>query len=281
MTTSTKRRLLFAVLLLSAIPVCFSQQAPSGEVDFSFSSSNAPAVYDLTGLSTLSQDIQGVGGTTVPLSIGVSLIQNPRGVIKGSGVTLVTLGSGTTASTFAGFYNANGRITSLADGTRRLNLNVHAHNTDIVAGVRSSFNVSVHYVLDVTPAGFSGSARGSAQFSGLGGGRIDSGVEAPLPIGFDGNPTGMDGSWSVQMNIVPLGKLSGTGTVTVLNSVVGPLQMRISGRFDQTTGLSIVNLNGIKGAQGNNLHMEFFMDTNNVPTLSSMHGRIMGQQVIQ
>jgi hypothetical protein len=274
MTTSTKCRLLFAVLLLFAIPVCFSQQAPSGEVDFSFNSSNAPAVYDLTGAYTLSQNVQGVGGTTVPLSIGVTLIQNSRGVIKGSGITTATLGSGTTASTFAGFYNANGRITSLADGTRRANLNVHMHNTDIVAGVRSSFNISAHYVLDVTPDGFSGSVRGSAQFSGLGSGRIDSPVAAPLP-------PGIDGSWGVSMNILPLGKLTGTASITVSNSVFGPLQMRLSGRFDQTTGLSIVNLNGIKGAQGNNLHMEFFIDTNSVPTLSSMHGRIMGQQVLQ
>ena len=119
-----------------------------------------------------------------------------------------------------------------------------------------------------------GTVRGTAQIEGFGSGSVADTVSTVLPS----SPGLVDGSWNLSMNILPLGHLSGTGTVTLSNGRA--LQMRLNGNFSEATGISKVNLNGIQGSQGNTLHVEFLNTTNGV-AIQTLRGHLFNQQVLE
>jgi hypothetical protein len=165
-------------------------------------------------------------------------------------------------------------------GETHAKFTVHIHNSDVVAGVVKPFNITLHYDLIVSPGGLglpgsmSGPVRGTAQIGGFGSGSVLDNV-GPIPL--PGSPL-VDGSWNLSMNILPLGHLSGTGTVTLSNGRA--LQMRLNGNFSEATGISKVNLNGIRGSQGNALHVEFLTGTNGV-NIQVLRGHLFNQQVLE
>lgn len=270
MSKSIKSLLLVAAFVISGISQSLAQ-APSGVTTNFISGATAP-VYDLTGSYPLNQTVSGVGGTPINLSFQVDIVQGVQGQLRNPGnILLVGIG---TNSTVAGIYSLSGRILTIK-GETHAKFTVHIHNTDVVAGVNTPFNINLRYDLIVSPGtlglpgSMSGTARGSAQLGGFGSGKILSDVSVSLPAL-------VDGSWNLSMNILPLGHLSGTGTVTLSNS--RRLQMRLNGNFSEATGISKVNLNGVQGSQGNTLHVEFLTSTNGVQ-IQRLKGHLFGQQV--
>jgi hypothetical protein len=276
MSKSIKSLLLVAVFVIFGISHS-SAQVPSGVITNFFSGETAP-VYDVTGQYPLDQQVAGVGGTSVDLSFTVAIIESAQGQLRGvqGNPVIVTIGN----NTVVGRYTLSGRILTIK-GETHAKFTVHIHNTDVVAGVNSPFNINISYDLVVSPGSLglpgsmSGTARGTAQLGGFGSGRVLSDVSVSLP----GPPFPLvDGSWNLSMNILPVGHLSGTGTVTLSNGRA--LQMRLNGNFSEATGISKVNLNGIQGSQGNTLHVEFLNTTNGV-AIQTLRGHLFGQQVPQ
>jgi hypothetical protein len=247
-------------------------QAPSGIVNFSFNSSST-AVYDLSGIYELDQDIIGSGGTATPLAItGMPLTHTHSGHLQGSGWITVTIGD----SAVAAFYNASGRVSGGAGNPARVHLTVRLHGKDTVAGILTGFSISVSYDLEVDPATMSllGSARGHASFTKFPGGSVTSDSMA-VPL-----PAGVDGTWSAQLDVVPLGHLVGTGEIVLSNGRILPV--RLSGSFSGTTGLSKVHLSGYRSGDNDgrstSLRMNFFTDA---PQPDFLSGTMLGQKVIQ
>src|SRR5207253_5977439 len=110
--TPLKCVLLLAAALLASVHFCRAD-APNGTVRFSFDAATAP-VYDLTGSFGFEQTIIGAGGAEVALTFGIDLTQDVRGLIFGSGETIVNVGNDFVA---AG-YTVRGRISGGGDNTR-------------------------------------------------------------------------------------------------------------------------------------------------------------------
>jgi hypothetical protein len=278
MSKLIKSLLLVAAFIISGISDSLAQ-APSGVITNFISGQTAP-VYDLTTPSMgtpyqLDQTVTGVGGTPISLSFGVSITQGVQGQLRNMGnVNLANIGGNTVASR----YSLSGRILT-TKGETHAKFNVHLHNTDVVAGLVRHFNINLHYDLIVSPGtlglpgSMAGTVRGTAQIEGFGSGSVADSVFVSLPA----SPL-VDGSWNLSMFILPLGHLSGTGTVTLSNGRA--LQMRLNGNFSEATGLSKVNLNGIQGSQGNTLHVEFLNTTNGV-AIQTLRGHLFNQQVLE
>ena len=271
MSKPIKSLLLVAAFAISGISQSLAQ-APSGVLTNFTSGATAP-VYDITGAYVLNQTVAGVSGTPINLSFQVSINQGIQGQLRNiDNVILVGIG----ANTVVGRYSLSGRIQTIK-GETHAKFSVHIHNTDVVAGVNTPFNINLRYDLVVSPGALglpgsmSGTVRGSAQLGKFGSGSVLSDVSVSLPA----SPL-MDGSWNLSMNILPLGHLSGTGSVTLSNGRA--LQMRLNGNFSEATGISKVNLNGIQGSQGNTLHVEFLTSTNGVE-IQTLRGHLFGQQV--
>ncbi len=275
MSKSIKSLLLASVFAALGISLSWAQ-SPSGTLT-NFISADVAPVYDITGSYLLDQNIVGLGGTPVDLSFQVSLIQKAGGNLRNvDNVTLVSIGN----NVVAGRYSASGRVLTVK-GEPHARFNVNIHNRDVVAGVNSGFNIHIRYDLVISPGGsgfpgsMSGTAKGSGHFGGIGGGQVD--PAQTINLGLPASPFPMDGSWTLSMNVLPLGHLNGTATITLSNGRA--LQTRLRGNFSESTGISKVNLTGIQGSQGNNLHVEFTVDTNNVPQIQTMHGHLLGQLV--
>ena len=258
MTVLTKRLLLPALAILAAANICFAD-APNGLVSFSFHT-NAP-VYDLTGSLQFDQEIIGSGANH--LSYGVNVIQDARGRITGSGTTGVAVGNDFVAAE----YTVQGRI-SASHGSTRVTLMVRLKGEDSFGGVSTPFSINIEYKLTINPNSgtMDGTARGSAKFGRLGGGKIRSDISVPLPAG-------ADGSWTLQMNIVPFSRLGGSATIVLPNGRT--LALNLSGTYSSATDESKVKLSGFGDSRGNNATVTFDSD------LLTLRGTVLGQTVRQ
>jgi hypothetical protein len=139
--------------------------------------------------------------------------------------------------------------------------------TDIVL-VSGGANYSDNPTITMSPpTGMTVTAKGRASFSSLGSGRIDSVFLMPAPV---------DGSWSIQMNIFPLSRLAGSGTILLPNG--NTLQTSLTGSFAGNTAR--VRLNGTGSSRGNSVFL-LFETTDGVPASSPdlVQGRVLGQAI--
>ena len=263
MTAMIKRHLPSLAILFLSLQFC-QAQVPSGQMTLYFNNANT-VVYDLTGTYQLSQEIVGAAGSTVDVTAyGVAIAQDAQGRLQGTGTILVSIGSDFVAAD----YTASGKISGGGSSVTRATLSLRLKGDDVVAGIQTSFNISIKYSLEVGPGGFTGTAKGSANFARLGDGQINSSVtEVPLPAG-------VNGSWTAQLDIVPFKRLAGTGVILLSNG--RQLQSSLSGSYSSTTGLSKVKLTGTFGSQGNSLNLSFLTGAT---TPESAKGKIMGQTV--
>jgi len=140
------RSLLSAALLLvsSQIPSALAQ-VPSGAVTLSVPSSAAP-IWDLSGTYTFSQQILMGGNVTgfSDLTYSLTITQNLRGMLVGSGIILVSIGE----SVVAANYTANGKLFGGGNSTSA-RLAVRITGQDAVAGINTRFNITLNYLLSV------------------------------------------------------------------------------------------------------------------------------------
>jgi hypothetical protein len=265
---STSLKSLFCLLACLFASVCLAEP-PSGLVTFSFDSTNTP-VWDLSGGLTFDQDMQGAGDVNTPVAFSVDVVQDTKGKLSGSGFTILNVGNDFVAAQ----YSVKGKVSGGGNSVNRASFTVKLSGEDVIAGVTTKFTGSIRYELTANASArtFSGTARGSLKFSGLSSATIRDEVTLTL------NPA-MDGSWTVQMNIVTLNKLGGSGSIILSNGRALPMQL--SGSYSTSSGTSKIKLKGINEAVGTSLSLKFF----NVPdegfVIESMSGKILGQSVRQ
>lgn len=272
MTSSAKLRWL-ALPLLILSSYCCRAQAPSGPLNLPFASAST-AVYDLTGVYHIDQEIVGAGDTPIPLSVlDLALTHDSRGTLRGSGLIVVGVGSD---STVAAFYSASGRVRGGGSTPTKVTLSLHLRGNDLVSGRQTAFNISIRYNLQVDAASGAlvGTARGNASFPGLSSGRINSDNVSILL------PPGVDGSWSAQFSVTPLRRLSGAGAVVLSNGRTLPV--KVTGAYSASKAASSLRFTGTQqgfnDGRGTLLKMTLFTDAVQPELLS---GRILGQKVAQ
>lgn len=242
---------------------CFAQ-APVGQVRFVYRDLGVP-VWDVTGGYVFHQEVE-AEGRMLPVVMGFEVNQDINGKLTGQGVTTVSLGT----EVVGGEYTASGRVYNSKDGTQ-VSITVRASGMGMVAGVQTDFSIKVNYKLVVNPATgrLEGTAKGSLKYNKIGSGKINSQVSAPLV-------EGMNGGWEIAMEVLPLGKISGSGNVTLSNNRI--LAGNAKGGYSEKTGLSKVTLTGTGDAKGYSFKLQF-TTAGTVDTLQQLKGKILGQKI--
>jgi hypothetical protein len=268
MISSTRRPVCFLAFLLSSIYLG-SAQAPSGLVGFSFDSPSTH-VYDLTGSLSTEQQMIGAGEQETPIAFSVDVIDDAKGRLSGNGETILNVSNDFVAA----HYTVKGKTSGGGNSVNRASFTVKLSGQDTIAGLpNTKFSVSLEYKLeaDAEELVLFGSARGSASFSGLSSASIKSDVAIGLA-------PGMDGSWSVQMNIVALKKLSGSAVITLSNQRA--LQTHLSGSFSSSSAVAKVKLSGIDQSKGTSVNLNFISSEEGME-IEKLDGKILGQSVRQ
>ncbi len=270
--TPIKNRLWCAVLILTAQFGVVQAQTRFG---FDFNTSNFPA-WDFSGGYLLDQPISGIEGIPVPLTYTVYITHDTKGRLTGTGTTLVNFDGQVVAAN----YTVKGSVSGGGTNTRA-NFTVTLKGKDWFYGVLHSFHGNVSYKSTVDSTGFtlSGTAHGSFSIEGSSSGQIK--VNTGLPL-----PTGVDGSWSVNMGVAALKTFIGSGTIEVA-SFRSPelpggwpakriLLNEVSGTYNSSKHLADANFKGIEEAKGSSLNVKFQPGAT-FPT--KMSGKVLGQNI--
>lgn len=264
MTNLTRNRLWFIAVLALSCNLCFSQ--PSGQ--FSINFDNSTPLIDMNGDFNVADQIIGADNQTIPLNFGVAINHRPNGALVGVGATIVQIGNDFVPAVF----HASGRVTGGGDNLQVF-LVVSLKGEGTVAGRDTKFKIGVAYRLKFNSdnGDLEGVSRGSANLSGLGGGRIRS---DEISVGL---PGGGNGSWSIAMNVIPFNKLSGSAQVQLSGgrTVNGTL----NGHFSPGSGISVLRFGGTDGDHGSSSTFSF-MTTDSGTDLQTVRGKILGQRVL-
>jgi hypothetical protein len=280
-----KNRLLFLPALLLALPLAFAQ-VPSGHVSFTFDRTTFP-VWDFTGPYQLNQQLVGSGGS-LPLSFPVNISHELSGGLSGAGTTMVTLGP----SVVAANYVLSGAVSLSGNDTRAMfSVTLAGSGLNIIAGQQHSFHISLIYNLAVDPDPANPPAliapargapvRGNVSIAGLSGGSVIPGEDFSVLL-----PPGVDGGWSVNMDILPLSRLAGTATIVIHNPgapgqaaylpTARTLNANLAGSYRPTLALSQVQLTGLPGSSPTSLDLTLVRGEAQPGRIT---GRILGQTV--
>src|SRR5215204_3996432 len=118
MKMSLPNRIFFIAVLLSSL--CFAHaQPPSGLVSLPFDNATAP-VWDLSGTLLLDQTMQGAGDQEIPLIYSVDVIQDAKGKLTGSGLTILNIGNDFVAAN----YTVKGKVSGGGNNVNRASFTV-------------------------------------------------------------------------------------------------------------------------------------------------------------
>jgi len=268
------RALLFAVVL-SPLQFAFGQGQATGPT-FTFGPPATP-VYDISSGYQITNHVQ--GATIQPVDVvfqNIGLGVDAHGHLAGAGTMVVLVGN----DPVAGDYTLSGKISG--GGTKtRVNFSVHCKGLGVVTSIITSYNVSANYNLVINPAGTNmvGTVKGSAHFSDLGSGKINSALTLPLP-------PGVDGGWNVTLDVLPFVKLAGTGLIVVDNApppIVGippgtTLATKLTGTVSKS-GVTKVKLSGLGNSAGTMLTLNLPSPIQTSNQLATVKGKILGQTV--
>ncbi|HSU54709.1 MAG TPA: hypothetical protein VLT36_11675, partial [Candidatus Dormibacteraeota bacterium] len=206
--TKLTRLFLYGIFALTST-LCFAQ-APQGTITLPFDRSTP--LIDLSGtFEPTNQVINGIGGQQVGLSLAFNVIHDATGRLHGNGTTIFSVGSDpATASFFAGTYVANGRVSGGGSAPIKAFLTVHFTGSGTLSGKPTTFTMVITYNLVFNPDDvvLEGTSHGTASFSGFGRSVIKTPVAVPLP-------GGSDGTWTALLDVVPLQKLGGSGSIVI------------------------------------------------------------------
>jgi hypothetical protein len=270
MTNLFRNRLWFIAVLALSSNFCFAQL----QFSFDFDNTNSP-IIDMNGVFQVEDVIVGGGGVPLALNYGVGIDHNSRGVLRGSGFTIVQIGTGNLPA----FYRASGRVNGGGDTPVQVFLSVNLRNDGTLAGVDTRFSITVAYRLTFNPvtARLEGSSRGRIVLAHSGPSRIAS---DDISVGL---PSGGDGSWTMNVNVVPLNRMVGSSQLILSSgdpSGGRGVNALVLGHFDPAT-ISVARLVGTNGDRGSAGMFSFSTTEEGDVVLETIQARILGQRVLK
>lgn len=251
-------------LLLFAAPLFVSTAfaaVPSGTIFKGFSTNTAP-VWELTGGYQITQQLIGVAGQLVDVTFGINIVVDDKGNVTGHDATVVFIGTDVVGCE----YTVTGKVTG-SDGIARLRLTVKLVGDGTVAGVATHAKIKVRYDAEVGFDGeLNGTSKGTVSLSELGSGKINSELSVPVP-------GGIDGSWVLTMNVLPLKKLDGSATATFQSGRI--VLFDLTGRYSSSSDASRISLRGVGPSRGT--HLRLNLDGGN--GVQQMRGKLLGQKI--
>lgn len=253
-----------------ALPVTSFAAAPSGTLNFYFTTNDSPGhtffspIYDLTGSYQLTQQVIGVDGLPIDVTFGISIVQDDLGRITGNDVTIIFFNG----NVVGGEYKVRGKVTG-AGGFARLRMHVHIVANGIVVNrevTRAVFDIDYDATTDLSGM-LNGGSKGRVSFSGLGRGKINSEFSTTIPAG-------IDGSWVLTANVFPLRPLSGSATAVFQSGRI--VLFNVSGSYSTRRDETSLRLRGVGPSRGAKLNL--MLDGNS--ELLNLSGKILGQKVL-
>jgi hypothetical protein len=238
-------------------------QVPSGTYDFVMDAPES-AIYDFGGVRTFEQYIIGAGGEPVNLSYGVELVHAATGTLRGEGNVMVAIGSDVVAA----YCKAKGNVFGGGTKETQVTLSVTLKGEDVIGGKFTRFQIDLKYKLFVDPiAGeLYGTVSGKANMKGIGNMKVSSEVAMPVPT---------SGAWALHVDITPLAKLVGPGTLTLSNGRQLPLHA--SGKYKASTDTSSIELRSQGEEKGSAFKVVFSLSEG----LLDMSGTVLGQKLVE
>jgi hypothetical protein len=275
MTSSIKRCLFLTAVCLLSLRVGYAQSL-ADTATFSFGPP-LTSVWDITGTYQITNHMQ--GAKVMPMDIvfrELNLDVTSRGRVEGSGTIVVMVGNDPVAAD----YKVSGSMSG--GGTKtRANFSIRCKGQGIVANMFTAYTISANYnlVVDSTNLTMVGKTTGSAHFSHLGSGSLNSDTSLPLPVGADGN-------WDVTLSILPFVKVAGTGLIYVdkapgaEDNDASPrlLATKLTGSVSKS-GVAKLKLSGYGNSGGSQLNLTLTSLAGSTNQLTSVKGKILGQTV--
>ncbi|MBI3853805.1 MAG: hypothetical protein HY298_26570 [Verrucomicrobia bacterium] len=257
--------LLVAICFSLASVWCGVAAGPSGM--YSYPTFTTPKLWDIAGPYHVRQDIDTGGSGSIDLEFDINIAQDAKGKLSGTGSTTVTIGT----DMVTGTYTVKGSVKTL-NGVGVVSATVSVRGTGTIEGAPRSYSASIKYalVIDASTKMLVGHAKGKASASGLGSAPIDEDIAFPVPAG-------MDGSWTLALDIMPTGtKLDGTASITLSNGRMLPFDL--NGSYSGTTDMSKIKLkgtvNGADDATGSKLGL---LTGGSAAVLDAVAGKVLGQ----
>lgn len=272
MTSPIKSRLFCTALLLSSLQFGFAQSQTSATT-FSFGLPLTP-VWDVSGYYDLTNHMQ--GAKLRPMDIifsGVGIGLDAHGRLQGAGTMVVRVGD----DYVGGDYKISGTVSGGGAKTKAV-FSLRFKGNGTVAGVLTVCNISAKYNLVVDPVGRNlvGTITGNANFSSLGSGKLNSPIILPLP-------GGVDGGWSIVLDVFPFGnKISGTGVILVNSLTNAPqtaLATKANGSLPKQDTRAKMKVAGYGNSSGTQVNMQFIPLLGATNLIATVSGKVLGQKV--
>lgn len=233
---------------------------PTGPFTFNFDGTTKP-IWDISGTYILSPTV----GGEVSISFPITIAEDASGKLTGSGTVPVVIDS----DQVEGTYVLKGKISN-SGGVALINATLKLSGTGTLQGFQSTYSVSASYHLEIDAATrtITGTGKGSAKASGLGQGPLYEQVSGSLP-------TGVDGSWALNMNLQTDVKAI-TGTSSVLLSNGRTLGLGVKGSYNAKNTKSNITLAGVDASKGASLKV---MGTNDTLNVATVKGKLLGQVI--
>jgi len=233
---------------------------PSGTYTYTFDVQSIP-LWDVSGTYHISPSING----DVPVDFDISVLQDNKGKLYGSGPTSVDIGG----QIVPGNYIVKGKIFSSA-GVTRATATVKVTGIGLISGLIRPYSLSESFTLEIDSSGLAviGTGKGSAKATGLGTAKISEDINDSLP-------EGMDGGWRLELGVqTTVKKLSGNSSVNLSNG--RSLDFVTGGSYSPTTDSSKVKLTGSGTSAGAKLNL---LGSGEGMGLHQITGKLLGQTI--
>lgn len=233
------RYLLISALLFS-LRVCHAQSSNvTGTVTFSFGDTPATQLWDLSGGYSLNLVINQHNGIQVPLQLNFNLVEDARGNLTAPPGDFQALTFGDSApALFTVSYTITGKVTG-SGGAARARFTIRMTGNGTVGGITVN-SMSAILVVDAQPNAEDGLLHGPARFSA----KFSNGVEGVSGTIGDiatALPAGVDGTWTLTLQVAAFNSLSGSAVVATSSRTFGFV---VTGPFDQSSGDFDARLHG-------------------------------------
>lgn len=226
-----------------------------------------PAIWDLRGPMTLSQEIEGATGAPLPLVFGFELDHDASGRLTSAGNTIVTVGQDTVAAD----CTVRGKVSGGSTSPTKVSLSVRLRGEGVIAGLSTKFSGSLNYALTVNPetGALEGTVRGSFHSDEAGGGKVSSFVTVPLA-------SAQNGKWRAALTVSGLNPPNGTGSLTLSSQRV--LNGEVRGSYSKSSGVARAKLTGTNEDKGSKVQFDI-VTLESGSFVTGLNGVVLGQRV--
>jgi hypothetical protein len=248
-------------------------------VTFGFGTNDNNQLWDLTGSYSLSLNINQRNTIQVPMTLGFVLIQDASGNLTSppGDIQNLVLGDPVSGPSFTVTYKVTGKVTG-SGGAARARFTIRMTGNGTVGNITVK-SMSAILIVDASPNPADGQLEGNtdAKFSA----KFSNGIESlagtiPAADFTTALPPGVDGTWSISLQVAGFNSLSGSAIITTTTHSLGFI---VEGPFkNHTFDVALRGSGGISNNSGVGSNARAML-TSALDSIA-INGKVMGQKVL-